>query len=798
MDRSIKLVRWLILCLVLAAAYGCGSAKERKAQHMQQAKSLLANNQSDKALVELKNVLQIDPKDIEARFELAQLLEKMRDFRGAASHFNAVLGLDQNHVGAHVEMGQILLMAQQLDDALGHAEAILKLNPKNADALAIRGVVRVRRGDEAAGLADGQAALAAEPGNVRATSFLASLFVKQGKKDEAIRLLQSGVKAHSEELGQKILLASLYADSGANDQAFELLNAVIAQEPDVLGHRVRLAQVYTQAKRLDEAEKTLRAAIGTVKDNEAAKLALVDFLAARRSPDAAVRELQTMIQASPDTYALRFGLARLHLYVKHPDQAESVYRDIIQRDGEGPNGLKARTQLAVVMAQAGKMEDANALLNAVIEKNSKDAEALGLRAKLALAKGETAKAIPDLRAVLQQQPNSAEMLRLLARAHLAQNEVGLAQDALRKAVEVDPTEPEARKEYARLLASQNQPDKAMEQINSILKNDPKNASALETTFRFAASRQDWAKAQDIAVKAKQAAPDKATGYQMLGLTLQGRQDYAGAISEFSQALERDPKSVDSLVAVVRNYEALKQPEKGIAFLQDFAKKHPDGAEAYAILGSALGNAKHFKTAETSLRKALSLNPKYPQAYRALAGVYSAQNDQAKALATFLEGLKNIPDDPGLVVDIGSLYERTGQPEKAIEHYEDVVKRNPKASVVINNLAQLLADHRKDAASLDRAQTLVKELEAAKQPAFMDTVGWVHYRRGELGKAVSILEGAVTAAPQAPVLHYHLGMAYLGQGNAAKAREHLVKAVETNRPYTGLEEAKTALKGLPPT
>jgi uncharacterized protein HemY len=72
---------------------------------------------------------------------------------------------------------------------------------------------------------------------------------------------------------------------------------------------------------------------------------------------------------------------------------------------------------------------------------------------------------------------------------------------------------------------------------------------------------------------------------------------------------------------------------------------------------------------------------------------------------------------------------------------------------------------------------------------------VQLQAGDLTAAIPNLEQAVKAVPDAPVLHYHLGMAYLKKGDKAAAAESLKKAVDTKETYTGLEEAKLALQDL---
>ncbi len=63
------------------ALLSCGGAEERKAKYLERAKSYLAEKNYDKARVELKNVLQIDPKYAEAYFLMGQVDEQKQDMR---------------------------------------------------------------------------------------------------------------------------------------------------------------------------------------------------------------------------------------------------------------------------------------------------------------------------------------------------------------------------------------------------------------------------------------------------------------------------------------------------------------------------------------------------------------------------------------------------------------------------------------------------------------------------------------------------------------------------------------------
>ena len=64
----------------LLALSGCGGKEQRMAKYMEKGKTYLANEDYDKARVEIKNVLQIDPKFAEAYFVAGQIEDQSHIF----------------------------------------------------------------------------------------------------------------------------------------------------------------------------------------------------------------------------------------------------------------------------------------------------------------------------------------------------------------------------------------------------------------------------------------------------------------------------------------------------------------------------------------------------------------------------------------------------------------------------------------------------------------------------------------------------------------------------------------------
>ena len=233
----------------------------------------------------------------------------------------------------------------------------------------------------------------------------------------------------------------------------------------------------------------------------------------------------------------------------------------------------------------------------------------------------------------------------------------------------------------------------------------------------------------------------------------------------------------------------------MAKLRDVVKQQPKHFVAYNLLGEINLSEKKFDQAATEFKTAIEQNPKWPIPYRNLASTYLSTKRSDDAVAILKEGIEKTGGQPLLVTGLASYLEETGQLESAIEQYEQALKAAPDSQLAANNLAMLLIEYRTDDASMKRARELVMPLRNTNQPAFIDTIGWVEYKLGEYEQAINFLEKAVDAAPDAGLMHYHLGMAYLAKGNKVGAREHLAKAVDSNQPFKGLDEAKKALQEL---
>jgi Flp pilus assembly protein TadD len=173
----------------------------------------------------------------------------------------------------------------------------------------------------------------------------------------------------------------------------------------------------------------------------------------------------------------------------------------------------------------------------------------------------------------------------------------------------------------------------------------------------------------------------------------------------------------------------------------------------------------------------------------------ASKDALGAISAYETGLKATGYDASLVTDLASIYESQKRIDDAIKVYDELRKRHPQLELAANNLAMLLVTYKSDQASLDRARDLSASFATSSVVAYLDTHGWVRFKRGEFTQAVPVLERAVSESPDSKVFRFHLGMAQYRAGQREQAISNLEKALAGDAKFSGADEARSALTSL---
>ncbi len=135
---------------------------------------------------------------------------------------------------------------------------------------------------------------------------------------------------------------------------------------------------------------------------------------------------------------------------------------------------------------------------------------------------------------------------------------------------------------------------------------------------------------------------------------------------------------------------------------------------------------------------------------------------------------------------------TGDRESAEARLREVVRIFAGHVGARNDLAWLLADGGED---LDLALSLAEAaIQMSPEPETLDTLGFVHLRRGELEPAVEVLDRALAIGGKSPSIYYRLGTALGRSGETERAREMLKRALEAGA-FPEADDARRQLAQL---
>ncbi len=543
-------------CLVLA---GCGGAQARRASHMERGERYLAEGNLQKAQIEFRNALQIEPNSAGTRVTIGRVDEQLGDFRAAAGMYQSAIDLDPDDVTARASLGRLYVLSGAADQALKLVQPALVKHPADASLLTVRGMARAALKDSGAARADAERAVQLAPNDENAVALLASIDVSDNAPKRAVDLVQAAVARlpHSAVLRQ--ILADLYARLGEPQLAEAQLERIVALRPKDLAARYRLALFYARAKRLDDADRVFRETITVRPSEDGAKLAYVQFLLQYRSAADADHVLEDFLGRDPSDDDLRLALGAVQQREGDLREALTTYQHVVADSGEKPRGLTARDRIAAVELTQGRTDDAARLIAAVLQDNPRDDEALLLRANIAMQRHDPGTAIVDLRAVLHDQPRSVQLTQALARAYQANGQAALAEETFRAALDTAPGNPALVGGIAALYESEGRVDDAIRAYEALYQRDPQlpfaanNLAMLLVTYKKDRGSLDRA----ASLTARFLSSENPDLLDTAAWVCLKRGEIAKALSALQKAVERAPNS-----RVIRYHLGMAQLDAG--------------------------------------------------------------------------------------------------------------------------------------------------------------------------------------------------------------------------------------------
>ncbi|MEW8556712.1 MAG: tetratricopeptide repeat protein [Candidatus Thiodiazotropha sp.] len=789
-----KLLSLIIISLLLLLGTACADKTESKQKYFDRGMELFEQGNFTKARLEFKNVLQIDPKDANAYYMFGQIEEKEENWPKAYALFLRATELDPRHVDAQVHLGTIFALAGETEKALAAADAALEVIPNDAAAMVLKGFVKAKMGEKDAAINDVLAVIESDPSNVEASSLLAALYADQGEMERAIRIAKESLAKHTDRAASYLLLARLHAQAESHEEVVKVLSDLISNKPNDLQNRLHLATYFQKQGDNARAVEVLQQAITDLPQNMDAKLALIYLLKNQGEADRAEALLEQYVSETPEHTGLKLELARHYLAVGRDDEANNTLSQVIDLAGASEDGLAAKSMKASTLIKKQSIAEAGALLDEVLAADPKFKDALMIRAGLALMSDDADKGIADLRTLLREDPSYVKAHRLKARAHLKKGEIQLARESLEDAIKVQPEEAAANFELVQLLINTREFDDAIEVLQKMRRFAPGNVKVLQALALVHEKLAHWDEVEGVAQVLVTKHPENPLGYYFRGVSRLNRDMADRSLTDFEKVLEYKPDSIEALVGLAKGYFAMKKPDDALQRIEQVVKANPEHFAALNLKGEVHLSQKQWDLAEAAFNSARELSPQWPVPYRNLVKLNILKGSKDEVVGILEEGFDKTADSM-LGIDLANNYSLAGRAQDAVEIYEEILKKHPKHLLASNNLAMLMLNDGANQGELDKALELVEGFELSENPIILDTLGWVHVKRGEIDKALPILQRAARKGSGLPDIDYHLGFAYFQQGRMEDAKRHINTALGSKKQFEGIEEAKALLNQI---
>jgi tetratricopeptide (TPR) repeat protein len=359
----------------------------------------------------------------------------------------------------------------------------------------------------------------------------------------------------------------------------------------------------------------------------------------------------------------------------------------------------------------------------------------------------------------------------------------------RKALALAPGDASVLTDAADYFAASQQIQEAIPLYLRVLELQPNDSNAREKLATGFMLTNQRGKAIEMLQEIIQQHPEKYQPYELLGRVLEGdakalaqakkpeeaKAEYAKAAASFEQSLLINAAQPDNYVHLAELLlTQLRDNERAVRVLQEARRHFPNAPQITYLLAVALREAKHTQEALTTFEEALH-----------------------ESEASGQEMVNN-----RFFFEYGAAAERAGLYDKAADLFKRAIDLDPAdAAQACNYLGFMWADQN---IHLDEAEDYIKRALAAEPEngAYLDSLGWLHYRQGKYEQALAELLSAAAALKEDDATVFeHIGDTYAMLKQTAKALEYWQKSLvldPANKKLAGkIADAKTRLsKGEP--
>jgi tetratricopeptide (TPR) repeat protein len=754
-SRSIPV---LIAILALASASCKRDPQKLKLEYVASGDRNMTERKYSEAVIQYRNAVTQDGHFGEARYKLANAYLLAGDMRNALGEFVRAADLMPGNVEAQIQAGKLLLFAGSYPEAKARALMALEKDSKNVDALSLMGNALAGMKDLDGAITQIEQAIDTDPQRTLTYANLGALEQARGNAPAALAAFKRAAEIAPKSAATHLSLANYYWASNQSADAEREFKIALELAPQSTSANQALALFYFKANRPAEGEEYLKA-YAKLSTEVGPKLVLADYYIEAKRPQEAVGLLEGLQTTKDGFIPAKLRLAAIDFAANRRPQAYKGLDEVFAREPKNEEALIEKVRF--LMAE-NKATDALPLTNTVVTGNPKSVAGQYVRGTVLAATGAPDEAIKAFQQVLQLRPSAVPAQVQLGSLFLARGDATAALQFLDQAVKSQPASGVIHFLIAESLVRLGKVARAETEVMMVAKANPASADV----------------------------------HRLVGDLYYLKRDMPRAREAYARALQTPPGPIAALAGLTKVDLAENKRDAARARIESRLATTPDDVELLRLSGATFVGMNDATRAESVYRHLLQVDSSSLDAYRGLGNLYLSQNRLDEAKKEFEDVARKQPKTAaGASTMVGTILTLQGKPVEARKQFEQALAIDPQAAVAANNLAWNYAEG--EDANLDVALQLAQTAKARLPLAWEvdDTLGWIYYKKGLATLAITALRQGTGRNPTNPTLHYHLGLAYLKNGEKGEAAKSLQRALKLNPQFEAAEDAKRQLASI---
>ena len=701
----------LVLLAAVLITAGCGDSASK---YLSEAKQLEAKGDDKGAIIQLKNALQKDDKNAEARYRLGTLYNRTGNYASAEKELRRAR--DAGYPADQVSVA----LATALQGQGAFQRVIEEITPPESATPALRAQLLVARGNAELGLNDADKA--------------ARLF------DEALQLAPKLAVVH---LG----LARIAVTQNAPDKALGEVDIALAQAPTDHDAWLMKGDLLRLTNQPDAALAAYQSAIKNDPRNIPARLSIASIYLAKNKFDDARQQVEAANKLDGGNLSVRYMQGLVAFRSGKLPEARDALQQVLK---VAPEHLPSLLLSGAINYAQGSYEQAANQLGKVLEKVPNSAYARKLMAATQAKLGQNDQALATLQPLNPAQSNDPQILALAGDIYLRNKQYAKANQMLEKAASIDPKSAAIRTGLGMSRLASGDSERALADLESAASLDTRNSAHQADTLLIITLLRDkqFDKALLAIAELDKKQPNNPLTYNFRGGAYVGKKDLINARKSFEQALAVKPDFFPAAANLAQLDLQDKNPAAARKRFETLLQHDANNSQAMLALAQLSAQAGQEKDYLSWLDRAAKAAPEAVQPRLLQADYYLRKNDPAKALVLARESRIANPNNPAVLDMLGNAQLAAGDNDNALVSFQKLTEMAPQSAAAQVRLATAYSTLKQPdnaRAALNRALRI--------QPSFTDAeVALISLdaKSGRYPEALQTAHKVQQQLPQAPI------------------------------------------------